>query len=139
MHRYDGYDKARDLMLDQRASSGVLADRAIESSDPEMLSGAFLLGISGGGPQSVLEQMLNDLIQLYIQGSYSLDHLAEDIETFIYWFGSRNELRLLLARLYASEGLFENAEAEYQLVLEEDPGNSQASSELQLITDRGPE
>ncbi|MCK5115238.1 MAG: hypothetical protein KAR44_01480 [Candidatus Aegiribacteria sp.] len=139
MHCYDGYDTARDLMLDQRASSGVLADRAIESSDPEMLSGAFLLGISGGGPQSVLEQMLNDLIQLYIQGSYSLDHLAEDIETFIYWFGSRNELRLLLARLYASEGLFENAEAEYQLVLEEDPGNSQASSELQLITDRGPE
>ncbi len=136
---YDGYDTARDLMSDQRASSGILADRAIESSDPEMLSGAFLLGITGGGPQDVLEQMLNDLIQLYIQGYYSLDHLAEDIETFIYWFGSRNDLRLLLARLYTSEGLLMKAEVEYQLILEEDPGNSQVSAELQLITDRGPE
>ena len=139
MHCYDGYDTARDLMLDQRASSGIMADRALESGDSEMLSGAFLLGISSGGPQGVLEQMLNDLIQLYIQGSYSLDHLAEDIETFIYWFGSRNDLRLLLARLYASEELFEKAEAEYQLILEEDPGHTQASAELQLITDRGPE
>ncbi len=136
---YDGYDTARYLMSDQRASSGILADRAIESSDPEMLSGAFLLGITGGGPQDVLEQMLNDLIQLYIQGYYSLDHLAEDIETFIYWFGSRNDLRLLLARLYTSEGLLMKAEVEYQLILEEDPGNSQVSAELQLITDRGPE
>ncbi len=138
-HCYDGYDIARDIMLDQRASSGILADRAIESGDPDMLSGAFLLGISGCGPQNVLEQMLNDLIQLYIQGYYSLDNLAEDIETFIYWFGIRIDLRLLLARLYASEGRFINAELEYQLILEEDPGNSHASAELQLITDRGPE
>lgn len=136
-HCYDGYDTARDLMFDQRASSGYLADRAMETMDPDMLSGAMLLGASGGGPQPVLEQMLNDLIQLYIQGSYNLGHLAEDIETFIYWFGSRTELRLLLARLYASESMFVKAELQYCLVLEEEPGNIQASNELQLLTDRG--
>ncbi|RKZ10212.1 hypothetical protein DRQ25_03650 [Candidatus Fermentibacteria bacterium] len=138
-HCYDGYDSARDLMFDQRAASGYLADRAMETMDPDMLSGAILLGVSGGGPERVLEQMLNDLIQLYIQGSYTLDHLAEDIETFIYWFGSRTELRLLLARLYASESMFTNAELQYLLVLEEDPGNIQASDELHLLTDRGTE
>ena len=138
-HCYDDYDSARELMYDQRAASGYLADRALQSSDPDMLSGAMLLGISGGGPQDILQEMLNDLIQLYIQGYYSLDYLAEDIETFIYWFGSRNELRLLLARLYASEGLLIEAEVEYRLILEDDPGNTQASAEMQLIIDRGPE
>ncbi|NOQ21876.1 MAG: hypothetical protein GQ565_04385 [Candidatus Aegiribacteria sp.] len=137
-HCYDGYDSARELMSDQRASSGYLADAGIEYNDPQMLSGAMLLGLSGGGPRHVLEQMLNDLIQLYIQGSYNLDDLAEDIETFIYWFGNRDELRFLLARLYTSEGRLTEAEAEYRLILEEDPGNTQASSELHWITDRGP-
>lgn len=138
-HCYDGYGSARDLMYDQRVSSGYLADTGIEMNDPDMLSGALLLGASGGGPEHVVEQMLNDLIQLYIQGSYNLDHLAEDIETFIYWYGCRPELRLLLARLYASQGRLTEASEEYGLVLEEDPGNTQASAELQLITDRGPE
>ncbi len=138
-HCYDDYDSARDLMLDLRASSGYLADTGIEMNDPNMLSGAMLLGLSGGGPRDVIEHMLNDLIQLYIQGSYSLDHLAEDIETFIYWFGSRPELRLLLARLYAFEGRLTEAEVEYRLVIEEDPGNTQASAELRMITHRGEE
>ncbi|MEN8208071.1 MAG: hypothetical protein ABFR50_02355, partial [Candidatus Fermentibacteria bacterium] len=138
-HCYDDYDSARELLFDQRAASGYLADTAIELMDTDMLSGALLLGISGGGPQPVLEEMLNDLIQLYIQGSYSLEYLAEDIETFIYWFGSRNELRLLLARLYASEGQMIKAETQYLKVLESDPANAQASAELQLLTDRGEE
>ncbi len=138
-HCYSGYDSSRELMYDQRVSSGYLADAGIEFNDPDMLSGALLLGVSAGGPQHVTEQMLNDLIQLYIQGSYSLDYLAEDIETFIYWCGSRSELRLLLARLYASEGRLTEAEAEYRLVLEEDPENTQASAEFLMITDRRPE
>ncbi|MCD4701419.1 MAG: hypothetical protein K8S24_06125 [Candidatus Aegiribacteria sp.] len=138
-HCYDGYDSARHLMLDLRASSGYLADSGIEFNDPDMLSGAMLLGISGGGPRDVIEHMLNDLIQLYIQGSYSLDHLAEDIETFNYCFGSNPELRLLLARLYAFEGRLTEAEIEYGLVIEEDPGNTQASAELRMITQRGEE
>jgi len=138
MNYYDGYDSARDLMYDQRASSGSLADAGIELNDPNMLSGALLLGVSGGGPRHVMERMLNDLIQLYIQGNYSLEYLSEDIETFIYWCGSSNDLRLLLARLYASEGLLTEAEVEYRLILEDDPGNTDASAELMLMTDRGP-
>lgn len=135
---YDDYDSVRNLMYDRRASSGILADAGIESNDPHILSGAMLIGLSDGGvPQQVTERMLNDLIQLYIHGSYSLDYLAEDIETFIYWCGSRPELRLLLARLYASEGRLTEAEEEYHLLLEDDPGNTQASSELLAITNRG--
>ncbi len=138
-HCYDDYDLVRDLMYDQRASSGSLADAGIEMNDPDMLSGALLLAVSGSGPQLVKERMLNDLIQLYIHGSYSLDYLAEDIETFIFWCGNRSDLRLLLARLYASEERFTEAAVEYGLVLEEDPGNTQASAELRLITYRGEE
>ena len=123
-------------MHDQRAASGYLADMGIEMNDPDMLSGALLLGVSSGGPQHVTERMLNDLIQLYIQGSYNLDSLAEDIYTFIYWCGSVPDLRLLLARLYVSEERFIEAEAEYTLLLEDDPGNTQALSELQLIRNR---
>jgi hypothetical protein len=137
-YRYlcDDYDTVRGLMYDRRASSGYLADTGIEMNDPDMLSAALLLGLSGGGPQNVTEQMLNDLIQLYIQGSYSIDYLAEDIESFIYWCGDRSDLRLLLARFYASEGRFQEAEAEYRVLLEYDPGNSQAADELDMITNR---
>ncbi|MCD4776247.1 MAG: hypothetical protein K8S15_09400 [Candidatus Aegiribacteria sp.] len=135
-HCYDGYDSARALLADPRAASGYLADTGIEMNDPDMLSGALLIGLSGDGPRDVTEQMLNDLIQLYIQCSYDLDNLAEDIETFIYWRGERPELRLLLARLFASEGKFNEAVIEYVLVLEEDPENTQAEAELQMITDR---
>jgi hypothetical protein len=138
-HCYNGYDSARSLLSDPSAASGYLADKGIEMNDPDMLSGALLLGVSGGGPQNVTEQMLNDLVQLYIQGSYDLDNLAEDIETFTFWCGERPELRLLLARLFASEGKFREAETEYKLLLEEDPGNTQAAAELQMITDRGAE
>lgn len=135
-HCYNGYDSARALLSDPRAASGYLADTGIEMNDPDMLSGALLLGVSGDGPQDVTEQMLNDLIQLYIQCSYDLDNLSEDIETFIYWRGDKPGLRLLLARLFASEGRFREAEIEYVLVLEEDPGNTQAAEELRMITDR---
>ncbi len=138
-HCYNDYDGARELMYDARASSGYLADSGIEMKDPHMLSAALLLGLSGGGPQHVTEQMLNDLIMMYIQGSYGLDYIAEDIETFIYWCGSRPDLRHLLARFFASEGRFYEAEAEYMLLLAEDPGNIQAADELKMITDRGPE
>ena len=138
-HCYNGYDSARSLLSDPRAASGYLADRGIEMNDPDMLSGALLLGVSAGGPQDVTEHMLNDLIQLYIQGSYDLDYLAEDIETFTFWCGNRTELRLLLARLFASEGKFMEAETEYKHVLEEDPGNTEATAELQMITSRGTE
>jgi len=135
-YRYfcDDYDSARDIMYDRRASSGYLADTGIEMNDPQMLSGALLLGLSGGGPQNVTEQMLNDLIQLYIHGSYNLDYLAEDIESFIYWCGDRSDLRLLLARIYTSEGRLREAETEYRILLQHDPGNSQASAELNMIT-----
>jgi hypothetical protein len=136
-HCYDGYDSVRSLLSDPRSASGYLADKGIEMNDPDMLSGALLLGVSGGGPQDVTERMLNDLIQLYIQGSYDLDNLAEDIETFTYWCGERTELRLLLARLYASERRFIEAETEYGQLLEEDSGNTQATAELQMIIDRG--
>lgn len=131
---YDSYDYARELLSDPRASSGYLADRGIEMDDPDMLSAALLLGLSGGGPQNVTEQMLNDLIQLYIQGVYTLDYLAEDIDTFIFWSGKKPELRLLLARLFAAEGRLGKAEIQYQLVLEEDPANARATEELRMIS-----
>ncbi len=134
-HCYDGYDYARVLLSDPRASSGYLADRGIEMDDPDMLSAALLLGLYGSGPPNVTEQMLNDLIQLYIQGVYSLDYLAEDINTFSFWCGERPDLRLLLARFFASEGQFGKAEVQYQLVLEEDPDNLQATAELGMVRD----
>ena len=132
-HCYEDYDKARALLADPRGSSGYLADTGIEMNDPDMLSAALLLGLSGGGPREVTEMMLNDLIQLYIQGSYRLGSLAEDVESFIRWNGPRPDLRLLMARLYASEGLLTEARAEYSEVLEQDPGNLQAAAELELI------
>ncbi len=132
-HCYSGYDQAKAILEDMRGWSGYLADRGIEINDPDMLSGALLLGLAGGGPAEVTESMLNDLIQLYIQGGYRLDHLAEDIESFTWWTGERPALRLLLARLFAAEGRPEEAREEYFRVLEEDPANREARLELELL------
>ena len=129
-HCYRDYEEAVAILYDPRAASGPMADAGLEMNDPDMLSAALLLGVSGGGPQEVTARMLNDLIQLYIQGSYGLDSIAEDIETFLYWCGRDPELRLLLARFYAAEGRIAEAEEQYRKVLEEDPGNTQARSEL---------
>jgi hypothetical protein len=131
---YEGYDEARSILSDMRGWSGYLADTGIEMNDPDMLSGALLLGLAGGGPQDVTEMMLNDLVQWYIQGGYRLDSLADDIDSFTWYCGDRPELRLLLARLYASEGRLSEAREQYNEVLAQDPGNPYAGSELDLIT-----
>ncbi|MCK5065133.1 MAG: hypothetical protein KAQ97_07620, partial [Candidatus Fermentibacteraceae bacterium] len=130
---YDSYDSARALLADPRSASGYLADAGVEMNDPNMLSAALLLGVSSGGPQDVTQMMLNDLIQMYIQERYNLDYLAEDIETFMYWCGSVTELRLLLARLYLSDARYADAIHQYNIVLEEDPGNVEAAEELHLL------
>jgi len=132
-HCIEDYDSARSIMSDVRAASGYLADKGIEMNDADMLSAAMLLGVSGGGPQNVTQQMLNDLIQMYIHGIYTLDYLAEDIETFTFWCGRSHDLRILLARFYTSESRFGEAEIEYRQVLEEDPGNEDAAAELWMI------
>lgn len=132
-HCYRSYDEARAILADPRAASGYMADTGLEMNDPDMLSAAFLLGVSCGGPQEVTQHMLNDLILLYIQGSYKLDYLAEDIDTFIYWCGFRAELKLLMARLYVSEGRYPEAKIEYETLLEENPGNTEASEELEVL------
>ncbi|MCK4506065.1 MAG: hypothetical protein KAW14_10645 [Candidatus Aegiribacteria sp.] len=132
-HCYDNYDDARALLADPRSASGYLADTGLEKNDPNMLSAALFLGVSGGGPQDVTQMMLNDLIQMYIQDNYNLDYLAEDIETFMYWCGSISELRLLLARFYASSARYSDAIREYDLLLEEDPGNTEAEEEMKML------
>ncbi len=132
-HCYDNYDAARAILADPRSASGYLADTGLEKNDPNMLSAALLLGVSSGGPQDVTHMMLNDLIQMYIQGNYNLDYLAEDIETFMYWCGSISELRLLLARLYVSSARYSDAICEYTMLLEEDPGNMEAAEEMQML------
>ncbi len=132
-HCYDNYDDARAIFADPRSASGYLADTGVENNDPNMLSAALLLGVSSGGPQNVTQMMLNDLIQMYIQGNYNLDYLAEDIETFMYWCGSISELRLLLARFYASSARYSDAIDEYNMLLEEDPGNIEAAKEMQML------
>ncbi|MCD4847993.1 MAG: hypothetical protein K8R76_07370 [Candidatus Aegiribacteria sp.] len=132
-HCCDNYDSVRAFLADPRSASGYLADTGLERNDPDMLSAALLLGVSGGGPQDVTHMMLNDLIQMYIQGDYNLDYLAEDIETFMYWCGSISELRLLLARFYASSARYSDAIHEYGLLLEEDPGNVEAAKEMQML------
>lgn len=132
-HCYSGYDQAKAAMGDMRGWSGYLADMGLRTNDPDMLSGALLLGLAGGGPAEVTGSMLNDLIQLYIQGSYRLDHLAEDIESFTWWNGARPALRLLLARLFAAEDRLEDARGQYSRVLDADPGNTEALRELELL------
>lgn len=132
-HCYDNYDVARALLADPRSASGYLADTGLDKNDPNMLSAALLLCVSSGGPQDVTYMMLNDLIQMYIQGNYNLDYLAEDIETFMYWCGSISELRLLLARLYVSSARYSDAIHEYGVLLEEDPGNTEAAEEMQML------
>lgn len=132
-HCYSGYDQAKAVMGDMRGWSGYLADTGIEMNDPDMLSAGLLLGLAGGGPSEVTSSMLDDLIQLYIQGGYRLDHLAEDIESFAWWNGERPALRLLLARLFAAEGRPERARENYYRVLDADPGNIEAARELELL------
>lgn len=132
-HCYSGYDQAKAVMADMRGWSGYLADTGIEMNDPDMLSGALLLGLAGGGPAEVTGSMLNDLIQLYINGSYRLDHLEEDIESFTWWAGEKPALRLLLARFFAAEDRPEEAREQYSRVLDADPGNREASRELELL------
>ncbi|MBN2586701.1 MAG: hypothetical protein JXA64_00950 [Candidatus Fermentibacteraceae bacterium] len=134
-HCYKGYDEARAILADPRGWSGYLADRGIEMNDPDMLSGALLLGLEGGGPEDVTGMMLNDLIQLYIRGSYDLDDLAEDVDGFTWFCGPRPDLRLLMGRLYASEGRLSSACDQYRMVLLDDPGNTEASAELRMIID----
>lgn len=132
-HCYSGYDEARSQLAYPLEWSNILANRAVEMRDLDMLSGALLLGLQGGLPEEDALTILNDLIQLYIQGSYRLDHLAEDIESFTWWIGERPALRLLMARLFAAEGRPEESREEYSRVLEEDPGNREASRELELL------
>ncbi len=132
-HCYNGYDEARAVITDPRGWSGYLADRGIEMNDPDMLSGALLLGLEGGGPADVTEMMLNDLIQLYIRGSYGIDDLAEDVDSFTWFNGPNPGLRLLMARLYASHGRLSRAVDQYRMVLQDDPGNAEAASEMQMI------
>jgi hypothetical protein len=134
-HCYGGYDDARSIAADMRGWSGRLADTGIEMNDPDMLSGALLLGMAGGGPEEVTEMMLNDLIQWYISGGYHLDGLTEDIDSFTWYYGNRPDLRLLLARLYAAGGRLTGAMHQYRMVLQEDPGNPYASAELEMLTE----
>ncbi len=132
-HCYNGYEDAVGIISDMRGWSGYLADKAVDSGDMDMLSGALLLGLQGAGPADVTESMLNRLIQWYIQGDYDLDRLTEDIDSFTYWNGERPDLRLLLARFYAAEGRLREAAGQYRMVLTEDPGNTDASAELQMV------
>lgn len=132
-HCYGSYDEARAQLADPLDWSEHLANRAVEMRDLDMLSGALLLGLQGGLPEDDALVILNDLIQLYIQGSYDLDRLAEDVDSFIWYSGPDPGLRLLLARLYVSEGRFGKAEEEYSSVLVSDPGNREAESELRLL------
>lgn len=132
-HLYSDYDEARMILSDPRSASGYFADEGIMNTDPDMLSAGLLLGVSSGGPQEVTHNMLNDLIGMYISGCYSLDSVAEDIRTFMYWCGEMPQLRLLLARLYVSELRYDEAVIEYEAVLREDPGNESAGIELETI------
>jgi len=141
--RYSGfsgeglYDEARLVLGDPLAAAGAMADAGVELEDPDMLSAALLIALCWQGPAEVTGQMLNDLIQMYIQGIYELDGLAEDISSMQYYQSSVPELHLLLARLYASEGRYIEAEDEYMRVIELDPGSQEARDELQLLGRQG--
>ncbi len=132
-HCYTDYDGARAMLSDPKGWSGRLADMGIESNDPDMLSGALLLGLQGGGPADVLKFMLDDLIRLYIQGCYSLENLAEDIRNYTWYQGPDTDLLLLLARLQIAEGETQNAVNVYEEILEIDPGNANAAFELKVM------
>lgn len=141
--RYSGfsgeepYNEARLVLGDPLGAAGAMADAGIELEDPDMLSGAMLLALCWQGPTEVTGQMLNDLIQMYIQGIYQLDGLAEDISSMSYYQTPVPELHLLLARFYASEGRFTEAEDEYMRVIELDPSCPEARDELLLLERQG--
>ena len=126
------YDAARAILADPLAAAGSMADTGLELEDPDMLSGALLLLLSGGGDPELGEMMLNDLLQMYIAGAYDLDMLAEDAASLAWHSGPSPELTLLLARLYASEGRVDRAAELYREVLELDPGCVDAIRELEL-------
>lgn len=132
------YDKAVTVMSDPLYHSGKLADSGIEFNEPEQLSAALLLALQTDCETEILFDMLNDLIQMYISGSYSMSGIADDIHSYLFYCGSVPELRQLLARLYASEGMFISAMEEYEIIMElhpELPGTQQeyetVRSELQ--------
>ncbi len=129
-----GYDEARAVLADPLAAAGRMADVALDTGEPDMMSGALLLSLSHGGPEDVSRSMLSDLAGMYIRGSYGLDRLSEDAASFERHAGANTELRLLMARLYAAEGRIEEAIERYGDVLEADPDNPDAISELQAIT-----
>jgi len=132
-HCCSGYDEARSQLAYPLDWSEHLANRAVEMRDLDMLSGALLLGLQGGLPEEDALTILNDLIQLYIHGSYGLDGLAEDVHSFIWYNGPDPGLSLLLARFYASEGLLPEAMEEYSEVLRLDPSNMEAAEEFHMI------
>jgi len=132
---FGDYNGARNILSDPIYASGRLADEGIEFGEPDKLSMALLLGLQSGADSEIIYDMLNDLIQMYIIGSYSIEDVADDIHSYLYCNGSSGALRLLLARLYGAEGMFESAMEEYETIMELHPNLTEAEHEYELLTD----
>ena len=127
------YGRANAIIYNPLSASGRLADEGIEFHEPDKVSAALLLALNEGADSEIMYNMLNDLIQMYISSNYSIENVADDIHSYLYYSGSQPELRLFLARLYTAEGMIESALEEYEIIMELHPDMPEIPKEYEAV------
>ena len=99
-----------------------------------MISAALTLGSGPDMDVTDATGMLQELAVSYFEGDYGIEYLEEDFLLYLHHYGPDPAIRLDLARLLASEGLVDRAVMQYSIVLQEDPGCTEAMVELDHLS-----
>ncbi len=123
--RYSGlfgdYQKAMSAVTDPMGTAVSLANTGRMNGAPDLLSAALVLVCNHEGSLDAATGILQELLQLHLDGLYPIGEIADDFHAYLAAFGPDPLVRLDLARLYLASGMQAEATSEIETAILEDP------------------